>query len=670
MTTSDSPSLPPSKHFPRFYGWDGGYFEPECCIIGAEEELDGWPDCGQHSLVWDTTPTDAELPEIAQHCGKVILWPSTEQIKQARFPRYVSSLTRARYLEMPVSLLPALRAEMLPPELMTLGLDFSNPYRDRRVPRWPKDLVLPDLRGLLMPTWGGDWRKLHLPTAAVPNVESLKASIDRPGKLLPVIAEFGNLLDLHLRTCRNHDSLFAVVPTALEHLSIEGTTREFSLSGVTRLTSLRSLELSEFKGEIDCRILAELPNLEELQLSGSRNLTHLEALLECPKLKWLWVYECGRPFKGPLAQQFEARGFIGFSTKNQDVMDLINEYGVTARAKKTCEPKGKATGGSGGGQRLPRESPHKEDLELQPPSRRASLDLFGDGNLPRLVIGDTSGIEEDDRQIDWNALPTTAELREFEREVELAHLAPRPDEIDEPRLPPYLSELKRVSRLTMPVSLLPSLQSDTLPNMRFLSLMFRGYTVDYTDGGKRVPRWPEDLVLPGLLALTALDYDAKFPDLHVQATNVPNLRYLRCGTDRRGKVLETIAELASVRHLVLQNVKNHGALFAAAPVGLEYLHINTTGRQFSIADIPRLTSLRSLALWNATCEIDCRILAELPRLEELSLNGSRKLTHVAALLECPSLRWLDVVACNRPFKGQLAEQFEARGFHDFSTEFS
>jgi hypothetical protein len=300
----------------------------------------------------------------------------------------------------------------------------------------------------------------------------------------------------------------------------------------------------------------------------------------------------------------------------------------------------------------------------QRPSDQDRRLLFGDQKPPRLFIGDKYGIEEDDRRLDWNATPSDAELREIEHEIEHVDLCPSPDEIGEPRLPPYLSKLTRVSSLIMPVSLLTVLRSDTLPAMQSLSLVFRLYLVDYTDGGKRVPRWPKDLVLPDLLSLHALDYDAKLPDLHVHTTNVPSLRWLRGSIDRRGKVLEMIAELGSLRHLVLENVGNHGGLFAAAPARLEHLHINTTGREFSLAGITRLTSLRSLALWNASCEIDCRILTELPRLEEFSLSGSHKLTHLDALIECPTLAWLDL---SKPFKRPFAKQFEAGGFIEFSS---
>lgn len=308
------------------------------------------------------------------------------------------------------------------------------------------------------------------------------------------------------------------------------------------------------------------------------------------------------------------------------------------------------------------------------PATLSRASFFGGGHdeQKRLWIGAKAQIrdytDENGRRLNWNATPSDAELQELAHEVEDVLLYPSPYQIRKPRLPPYLGRLTRAWFLDMPVPLLTMLRADTLPALRTMRLNFHEH---YTDWGKQVPRWPKDLVLPNLRGLIAdPDYVERWPDLQVRATNVPSVQFLEVRIDRGGKALEAIAELGGIRHLNLANVRNHSGLFAAAPAGLGHLHINGTGRDLSIAGITRLTALRSLALWNARCEIDCRILAKLPRLEQLSLFGSSKLTHVGALLKCPELAWLWVVACKEPFKGPLAKRFEARGFIGFSTESS
>lgn len=274
----------------------------KCCAVGVKAHF-GWLPVGALKFTWAATPSDAVLRESEQ----VYLYPSTYHIKRGRFPPYMNKFTQARYLQMPVSLLTALRADTMP-ALRTLCLDFADPWRDRWVPLWPTQLLWPDLRGLS----SGNLLKLDIPPDNLPNLEFLATgALDQHGKVLDWIAEFGRLRHLQMHSLRNHDRVFAVVPTGLEHLRISDTKHEFSLAGIARLASLRSLELGDFRGEIDCRILAKLPMLEQLELSGtSRRVTHLESLLDCPKLAWLNL-DSIRPLKGPLAKQLEARGFLG-----------------------------------------------------------------------------------------------------------------------------------------------------------------------------------------------------------------------------------------------------------------------------------------------------------------------------------------------------------------------
>ena len=107
-----------------------------------------------------------------------------------------------------------------------------------------------------------------------------------------------------------------------------------------------------------------------------------------------------------------------------------------------------------------------------------------------------------------------------------------------------------------------------------------------------------------------------------------------------------------------------------APVDLRLLRINTVGPKVSTVGLRRLRSLEGLALLNCRAPLDCRDLAALPGLREVSLWGTKKLTHVDALLRIPNLESLELVDCGRPFDKAQKSALADLGLRALSVDFA
>lgn len=324
MTDRFNPAKPQWRNRAQYMGhganWHVGN-KSECAVYVKGRS-------NRHWLPWTGVPRPEERGAIER------LWlrPTPKQIEKQELPPYLSELTQTSFLAVPIALLPTLTPSRLPPGLVTLWLDVAEGFTDdgKALPRWPEDLVLPQIRGLVLGEHGNarfqfrqgaEWHELGLRGRNLPGLEYLLASIDVEQRAVEELAEFGELLHLELFNVQAIERVFEVASTTLEHLFIEGRVNlDFSGAGVARLSRLRSLNFnlnldvrdnSASACEVDCRHFREVPELEELTLAGVTRYAHVEALLECPRLQWLGLILHGDPLPDQLKAKFEAHGFRG-----------------------------------------------------------------------------------------------------------------------------------------------------------------------------------------------------------------------------------------------------------------------------------------------------------------------------------------------------------------------
>jgi hypothetical protein len=99
------------------------------------------------------------------------------------------------------------------------------------------------------------------------------------------------------------------------------------------------------------------------------------------------------------------------------------------------------------------------------------------------------------------------------------------------------------------------------------------------------------------------------------------------------------------------------------------LDIAGTDKKFAVRGLTSLESLKFVRLNSVRAELDCALFTELPRLEEIVVLNSKNVINAKALLECPSLKSIDFLDCNNPFKG-VAQKFQEHGFEHLNIRYA
>jgi len=137
------------------------------------------------------------------------------------------------------------------------------------------------------------WQEIREGTTPIPPwwklVRHLELGED-DGELLPVEA-FTNLTSLDISNCHLIDIDPLAELTNLTSLKLVDNLIAFGIEPLTNLTQLVSLRLA-LSGLTHINELAELKNLEKLDLSYGFELTNIDGLVSLKKLTWLSLEEC------------------------------------------------------------------------------------------------------------------------------------------------------------------------------------------------------------------------------------------------------------------------------------------------------------------------------------------------------------------------------------------
>ncbi|WP_285634675.1 hypothetical protein [Lentzea sp. NBRC 102530] len=263
-------------------------------------------------------------------------------------------------------------------------------------------------------------------------------------------------------------------------------------------------------------------------------------------------------------------------------------------------------------------------------------------------------VEDGAVRIPWGRAPRP----EHRARIRSLALCPTTAQLSKAVLPAYLPDLVNLRSLTVPARLVAHLKSPELTSL----------VIGNDDG--QAPPLPlaADTALP---ALRALLWVSSFttPRLPRVVDPLPPLEFLRTNVSGDAAVLRQLADLPSLRHLEVVDVKNSDVV-AHVVAPLRALEIGGTGRDFPIARLTTIPTLESLRLNGIRAEIDCAVFQELPALTQLTVLNSKRIVNVEALLDCPNLASVEFVDCGNPFKKAGKALFEAHGFAQLDIEYS
>lgn len=277
--------------------------------IGNKSECYDFIEDGHVRIAWGKSPDREEYEKIKQ----VLLLPTDSQLKKMQFPDFLNDLTELEYLSIPFPLVTVLNKEIIPQNVNFLMLannyKYSSFFDDTKVRT--SDPVFLTLKGL---GFIGDYDNsgrcslLNFDVTILRNLEFLRCYLDRKGTVLGEIKKMKNLIFLELTYVYGFD-IFSSIGSNLRILSITSANRQFKLENINKLPRLEILQLNGVKGEIDCSVFNDLPELKEILIYNSKYITNITKLLECKNLKSLEIINCKNPFNKEEKALFQNHGF-------------------------------------------------------------------------------------------------------------------------------------------------------------------------------------------------------------------------------------------------------------------------------------------------------------------------------------------------------------------------
>ncbi|SFO60214.1 hypothetical protein SAMN05428949_5962 [Chitinophaga sp. YR627] len=280
----------------------------EVYCIGSKEKASVFKEDGATVLSWNEVPD----PSVYDKIGELRLLPTKAQLSKLKFPEFVKDLKQLHFLEIPLPYLSIIKQEDLPVGLKALMITNDEEHGEwvtKKLPLWP-DIVLPALKAL---TFFNSFTSKELPSLLnisqehFPALEYLDFRMDKKGNILNDLAKFSSLQHLEVEFAWNTD-LIAHINSPLKALSILGAEKNFEVNDLSKLPQLQMVWLNSIKAPIDCTVFTTLPALLEVNVLNSKKIEHLEALLDCKKLKSLFFLNCGQPFK-KIRDQFLPENF-------------------------------------------------------------------------------------------------------------------------------------------------------------------------------------------------------------------------------------------------------------------------------------------------------------------------------------------------------------------------
>lgn len=230
-----------------------------------------------------------------------------------------------------------------------------------------------------------------------------------------------------------------------------------------------------------------------------------------------------------------------------------------------------------------------------------------------------------------------------------------------------LSAFKHLNALSIPAFLIGKLKDGDIPNS--VSILKINITEDIKPNDANF-LW-SDITLPNIKSIifsfpsTAILFDSL---LGIKPHNFPNLEYLNCRIDKKGKILNSINLFKSLTFLEVEFVGNH-LLFKSISSQLRVLIIVGASNKFQLSGISDIQSLEMVLLNGVRSDIDCSIFSLLPKLNELAVWNSKKILNIEALLDCKQLKTISFINCENPFRG-IRDKFNKDYYQTLDIKYS
>jgi len=230
-----------------------------------------------------------------------------------------------------------------------------------------------------------------------------------------------------------------------------------------------------------------------------------------------------------------------------------------------------------------------------------------------------------------------------------------------------LYKFRHLNVLSIPSFLIGQLKKGDIPN----SVSILKINIPEKFKQKRIDIIRPDVILPNVKSIIfSFSSNSIRIDnlLGISPKNFPNLEYLNCRLDKKGKILDFIKPFKSLLFLEVEFVGNN-PLFESISAQLKTLVIVGADHEFQINDISKIKNLEAILLNGIKSEINCSVFTFLSNLKELSIWNSKKIINIESLLNCKYLKNISVINCGNPFR-KLHHRFNDNQYNYLDIKYS
>ncbi|WP_028592324.1 hypothetical protein [Paenibacillus massiliensis] len=214
-----------------------------------------------------------------------------------------------------------------------------------------------------------------------------------------------------------------------------------------------------------------------------------------------------------------------------------------------------------------------------------------------------------------------------------------------------ISTKKSLKFIRMPNDYLPL---TNLPSDDVNALWINPFCDKELFNGYQEYSWDLEHVMPNVEFFSFMDGDGRYDLAGVTSKAFPNLKWIECMLDKKGRTLETLQNFSNLSSVYLHEVWNHRIFSALKEHQIKRFRLEGFTRGFSFEDITNFTEVEVLKVNGYREHFDMQLLAKLP-IKEISFISCIRMEHVDVLLQIPTLERLTIIDCKKPLTQEMKE---------------